>query len=170
MDFFSVTEVVNRRYSKLLKILLGVICLLDIFVVAVELVTSGGIGAIFIVPLIILIPAFLKMGTKNYTADILCNISDHTESVVLFMSNVVIDKNAVLSRSYALEKRTLSVFVNQELGKVFLVGNGRVELLDQKRKAVFGQDFFEETIELTVKKTTFEELTDFLGDYIKQQN
>lgn len=126
MEFYSTTEVTNRRYSKFLKILLGVICFLDVFVVMVEFVTAGEIEFTFIVPLIILIPAFVKMGPKKYTADVLCNLYISSDCVKLIMSNVLIDKHEVLSRSYVLDKETLSVFSNSEHGKIFLVGNGKV--------------------------------------------
>lgn len=170
MDFFSATEVVNRRYSKAIKILLGAICFLDGLVIVVELLTAGTIGGIFIVPLIILVPAFLKLGPKKYTADVLCKVCNQTESVALFMSNVVIDKNAVLSRNYIIQKSELFVFENQELGKLFLVGTGKVELLDQRRTVVYEQDFFKETIELTVKKTTYKELVDYFKPYMNQKS
>lgn len=170
MDFFSATEVVNRRYSKFLKMLLGIICFLDAFVIVVEFVTVGGVGLIFIVPLIILIPAFLKMGPQKYTADVLCNLAIKTDCIKLVMSNVLIDRHEVLSRSYLFNKDTLSVFTNNEHGKVFLVGSGKVELFDQKGNSVFGQEFEKETIELTLKKTSFEEMTNLLEAFLKKQN
>lgn len=170
MEFYSTTEVTNRRYSKFLKILLGVICFLDVFVVMVEFVTAGEIEFTFIVPLIILIPAFIKMGPKKYTADVLCNLSVNSDSVRLVMSNVLIDKHEVLSRGYVLDKESLSVFSNSEHGKIFLVGNGRVEFLDQTGNIVYQQEFAKETIELIPKKTSFEEMENLLKDFMKKLN
>ena len=170
MDFFSATEVVNRRYSKILKILLGIICFLDGFVIVVEFITAGGIGLIFIVPLIILIPAFLKIGPKKYIADVLCNLSTDNDYIKLVMSNVLIDKNEVLSRSYILDKETLSTFSNNDQRKIYLVGSGKVELLNQKGSTVFEQEFKKETIELSLKKTSFEEMSDLLKEFMKEPN
>lgn len=170
MEFYSTTEVTNRRYSKFLKILLGVICFLDVFVVMVEFVTAGEIEFTFIVPLIILIPAFVKMGPKKYTADVLCNLYISSDCVKLIMSNVLIDKHEVLSRSYVLDKETLSVFSNSEHGKIFLVGNGKVGFLNQTGKIVYQQDFENETIELIPKKTYFEEMENLLKDFMKNPN
>lgn len=170
MEFYSTTEVTNRRYSKFLKILLGVICFLDVFVVMVEFVTAGEIEFTFIVPLIILIPAFVKMGPKKYTADVLCNLYISSDCVKLIMSNVLIDRHEVLSRSYVLDKETLSVFSNSEHGKIFLVGNGKVGFLNQTGKIVYQQDFENETIELIPKKTYFEEMENLLKDFMKNPN
>lgn len=170
MEFYSTTEVTNRRYSKFLKILLGVICFLDVFVVMVEFVTAGEIELSFIVPLIILIPAFIKIGPKKYTADVLCNLYVSSDCVKLIMSNVLIDKHEVLSRSYVLDKETLSVFSNSERGKIFLVGNGKVGFLNQTGNIVYQQDFENETIELIPKKTYFEEMENLLKDFMKNPN
>lgn len=170
MEFYSTTEVTNRRYSKFLKILLGVICFLDVFVVMVEFVTAGEIEFTFIVPLIILIPAFIKIGPKKYTADVLCNLYVSSDCVKLIMSNVLIDKHEVLSRSYVLDKETLSVFSNSERGKIFLVGNGKVGFLNQTGNIVYQQDFENETIELIPKKTYFEEMENLLKDFMKNPN
>ena len=170
MEFYSTTEVTNRRYSKFLKILLGVICFLDVFVVMIEFVTAGEIEFTFIVPLIILIPAFVKMGPKKYTADVLCNLYISSDCVKLIMSNVLIDKHEVLSRSYVLDKETLSVFSNSEHGKIFLVGNGKVGFLSQTGNIVYQQDFENETIELIPKKTYFEEMENLLKDFMKNPN
>lgn len=170
MEFYSTTEVANRRYSKFLKILLGIICFSDIIVIMVEFITDGKIEFSFIVPLILLIPAFIKIGPKKYTADVLCNLYISSDCVKLIMSNVLIDKHEVLSRSYVLDKETLSVFSNSEHGKIFLVGNGRVEFLDQTGNIVYQQEFAKETIELIPKKTSFEEMENLLKDFMKKLN
>lgn len=170
MEFYSTAEVANRRYSKFLKILLGIICFLDIFVIMVEFITTGEIELSFIVPLIILIPAFIKIGPKKYTADVLCNLDVSSDCVKLIMSNVLIDKHEVLSRSYVLDKETLSVFSNREHGKIFLVGNGKVGFLNQAGNIVYQQDFENETIELIPKKTYFEEMENLLKDFMKNPN
>ncbi len=170
MEFYSTAEVANRRYSKFLKILLGIICFLDIFVIMVEFITAGEIELSFIVPLIILIPAFIKIGPKKYTADVLCNLYVSSDCVKLIMSNVLIDKHEVLSRSYVLDKETLSVFSNSERGKIFLVGNGKVGFLNQTGNIVYQQDFENETIELIPKKTYFEEMENLLKDFMKNPN
>ena len=170
MVFYSKTEVANSRYSKFLKILLGIICFLDIFVIMVEFITAGEIELSFIVPLIILIPAFIKIGPKKYTADVLCNLDVSSDCVKLIMSNVLIDKHEVLSRSYVLDKETLSVFSNSEHGKIFLVGNGKVGFLNQTGNIVYQQDFENETIELIPKKTYFEEMENLLKDFMKNPN
>ncbi len=170
MEFYSTAEVANRRYSKFLKILLGIICFLDIFVIMVEFITAGEIELSFIVPLIILIPAFIKIGPKKYTADVLCNLDVSSDCVKLIMSNVLIDKHEVLSRSYVLDKETLSVFSNSEHGKIFLVGNGKVGFLNQTGNIVYQQDFENETIELIPKKTYFEEMENLLKDFMKNPN
>lgn len=170
MEFYSTTEVANRRYSKFLKILLGIICFLDIFVIMVEFITTGEIELSFIVPLIILIPAFIKIGPKKYTADVLFNLDVSSDCVKLIMSNVLIDKHEVLSRSYVLDKETLSVFSNSEHGKIFLVGNGKVGFLNQTGNIVYQQDFENETIELIPKKTYFEQMENLLKDFMKNPN
>ena len=86
------------------------------------------------------------------------------------MSNVLIDKHEVLSRSYVLDKETLSVFSNSEHGKIFLVGNGKVGFLNQTGNIVYQQDFENETIELIPKKTYFEEMENLLKDFMKNPN
>ena len=64
---------------------------MDIFVIIVEFLSNGRIGTIYFVSLIFLIPAFLKIGVKRYSADVLCKISEDDHDFDLLMLDIVID-------------------------------------------------------------------------------
>lgn len=167
MDFFATTEVVNRRYNKGLKLLIGLICAADIFVLLIEFVSNGIVGIVFVVPLFFIIPAFMKMGEKTYMSDILCNITESESEFILVMSNVLIDKKDVLSRKYLVKKENLQILTDQKKFNIALVGDGIVNLFGKDDIVVYEKKFTSETIELNLKKTTFNDLQSFFSGYLK---
>lgn len=166
MDFISIVEIIDRRYSRFLKFLLGITCLLSAFAFLAELIANGRISTLYIIVLIVVFPAFLRMGEKNYPMDISCNILETPMTFNVYMSKVFIDKKDTFDRMYVINKKNLHVLTNDEKAKIAFVGEGVVKILDQNKQVVYEQRYENETVELSVGETTFKELTSYLADYL----
>lgn len=167
MEFISATEVVDRGKHRLLRMLLGIVCFLDILYIVIGLLIDERIVLFPIVLLIVCVLIFRKLGDRKHVEDVRCIISEAEHDYNLTMFDIATDRENVFSRRYRIDKKNLQVLVNQKKGMIDLSGDGNVKIFTKDGQIVYEEDYTEQVIELTVTENTFEELVVLLQVYIK---
>ncbi len=167
MEFISATEVVDRCKHRFLRMLLVIVCFLDILYIAIGLLIDERIGLFPIVLLLVCVLPFRKLGDRKHVEYVRCMISEAENDYNLTMFDIATDRENVFSRKYRIDKKNLQVLVNQKKGMLDLFGNGNVTIFTKNGQIVYEEDYIEEVIELTVAEKTFEELVGLLQVYIK---
>lgn len=169
MEFITTTEVLDRGKHRFLRILLGVICFLDILYSVIGHLIDERIGLFPIVLLLICVLTFRKLGDRKHVEDVRCIISETEPDFHLTMFDIANDKENVYSRRYRIDKKKLQVLTDQKKGVIDLSGDGNVKLFTKDGQTVYEEDYTEQIIELTVTENAFKELVGLLKDYIKPE-
>lgn len=162
MEFYTTIEIVDRRYSKWVKAILGIICLLDIAVMIIGGIIDKSVDFLFIIPLIFLVPAFLKTGVKYYYKDVPAVLNKDSSFVILSIPDVVLEKKNSYNREYRLQEDDIKFIWNEEKHLLDIIGTGNVQMIDRSGKTAYEQAFKNEIIELSIKEQTYKEIVEFI--------
>lgn len=164
MEFFTSSLVFDRSKSKAFKYLLGLLSVMIVLVIIMGVWIDGKLQILYGLPLIYLIPAFINAGEKKYKAEVLCYVKKENSQLNLLMNKVIIEKGRWLNRSYCFKDGEWRFETNPNERRLWIIGNGIVNIIDQDNNTVFEQEFNDESIEIALKKSTYEELCSYLGE------